>query len=121
MSGTSATTAASAEISFSARSQNQPCSSTTPGYRSAAAALAVETGHRLEHADRLVRPLALDHAVDDQLQAALDLLDVNEGGGQADLRTHGHRSGEADLVEPVVHRHLHVSHLQDLRKHRDEQ
>src|SRR5690242_1958434 len=115
MSGASATTAASAEISFSARSQNQSCSSTTPGYRSALTTLAVQTGHRLEHADRLVRPLALDDPADDQLQPALDLLDVDQGGSQPDLRTRGHRGGEADLVKPVVHRHLRVGHVQDLR------
>src|SRR5580692_7670329 len=128
ISGASATTAASVEISFSARSQNQSWSSTTPGYRlpgvglpEARGGLPVEPRHRLEDADRLVGALALDHPADDELQAALDLLDVDEGRGEPDLRPDGHRGGKADLVEPVVHRHLDVGHREDLRPHRNEQ
>src|ERR1700761_9816319 len=79
------------------------------------AVLAVEAGHRLKHADRLVRALALDDPGDRELQPALDLLDVEEGGGQPDLGSHRHRRGETDLGETVVHTHLSLGDPEELR------
>src|SRR5215207_11396146 len=65
-------------------------------------------GDPLGDADRLVAALALDGHRVGGLQPAGDLLDVLERDPAADLRTDRHGCREPDLVQAVVHPHLHV-------------
>jgi hypothetical protein len=83
--------------------------------------LTVVSEDRFGDADGFVGGTAFDGRCDHDLDAAADVLGRDYLGPEPDLRSHGDRGGEPDLVQAVVHRQGGALNFENLREHDAEQ